>query len=139
MPIQKIVVIVLGAMLGLGMNAKAQIAPDTLFYPADSSHFPDSREFKRVEQEPKMINWGDFKLFWPDLCRHCPEENKVIYRFLINEKGKIIAAINMKSSCKEFDIFIRKNSDALIFTPAIHQQEPVFNWVTVPFRWSCLR
>ncbi|MFN0202933.1 MAG: energy transducer TonB [Bacteroidia bacterium] len=102
--------------------------------------YPCPNTFVFVEAQPKPLNldtvWKNIRYL--PLLREACVEGTVMFRVLIDENGRYVKHIIIKSAHPLLQEMYEKWVPYLRFSPAIQNGKPIKFWVNVPFR-LCLR
>ena len=96
-------------------------------------NYPPPDEFVAVDKMPQAV--GTIIPHYPELAKRAGLEGSVYVKVLVDEAGKPLKAIVIKS---DHEIFNQTSIDAAMqfqFTPAKRDNKPVAVWVVVPFRY----
>jgi hypothetical protein len=104
------------------------------FAQVQENNLPDPKEFVLLEREPVPLNLDSVK----QLIRH-PQaciEGKVIVRLLMDENGKYMKHIILKTAHPMCTEAVEPVLHLIRFTPALIEGKAVKTWVTIPFKFG---
>jgi outer membrane biosynthesis protein TonB len=107
--------------------------------PRDS--IPGPMEFVLNEREARCINLDSVKaaIGYPSLAKEKEIEGRVIVRVLVDRQGNYNRHIRIKDPNPILTDAVEAKIANLHFQHAMHRNEPVWEWVTIPFDFRLLK
>lgn len=105
--------------------------------PADTTR-PDVNTYQKVDTQPRPLNFETFTkcLRYPELAQNAGIGGKVMVKVLIDEKGRPISHIILKSPHKSLAEAVEPCLYEMLFSPALIEGKPLKFWVVVPIEFT---
>ena len=102
------------------------------------SNEPSPEVYVKTDYEPKLLNMKDLyaDIAYPAEHFEAGKEGTVYFKILLDENGRYLKHLVLKSSDSLFTAAAEKNLKKVIFTPATVNQKPVKHWVTYPIHFK---